>query len=74
MDNNINNINNIEGFDSRITNNDLIKTLLFTLLFYILSNTLLYKYLKSKLPDYINVSIIQSLLFGCLYLFIIVNL
>jgi hypothetical protein len=69
-----NNINNIEGFDSRITNNDLIKTLLFTLLFYILSNTLLYKYLKSKLPDYINVSIIQSLLFGCLYLFIIVNL
>lgn len=69
-----NNINNIEGFDGRITNNDLIKTLLFTLLFYILSNTILYKYLKSKLPDYINVSIIQSLLFGCLYLFIIVNL
>ena len=66
--------NNIEGFDNRITNNDLIKALLFTLLFYILSNTVLYKYLKSKLPTYVNISLIQSVLFGLIYLLITVNL
>lgn len=59
--------------DGRITSNDLIKTLLFSLLFYIVANNLFYRYLKSLLgaSSIIDPVFIQSIVFGLCYLFII---
>jgi hypothetical protein len=62
-----------EGFVP-VQTNILIKTILFTLLFYIISNSLVFNYLKITLPRNIDINLIQSLLFGLLFYFITINL
>lgn len=62
-----------EGFVP-VQTNIMIKTLLFSLLFYILSNTLIFNYLKVKLPRNIDINFIQTLLFGLVFYLISINL
>jgi|SaaInlStandDraft_5_1057022.scaffolds.fasta_scaffold533379_1 hypothetical protein len=62
-----------EGFVP-IQTNILIKTILFSLVFYIISNTLIFNYLKLKLPRNIDINLIQTLIFALLFYIINVNL
>lgn len=62
-----------EGFVT-IQSNVFIKSILFTLIFYIVANIFFYNYLKIKLGMSIDPNIIQSLLFGFLFYIINVNL
>ena len=62
-----------EGFVP-VQTNILIKTVLFALLFYIISNTLIFNYLKVKLPRNIDINLIQTLIFGLMFYFISINL
>jgi hypothetical protein len=62
-----------EGFVP-VQTNILIKTILFALLFYIISNTLVFNYLKIKLPRNIDINLIQTLIFALIYYLISINL
>ena len=68
---------NKEGFLSAnyfLQTNIIVKTILFSLLYYIVSNTLSFNYLKVKLPTYFDTNVIQTILFGILYYLISINL
>lgn len=62
-----------EGFVP-VQTNVLIKTILFALLFYIISNSLVFNYLKVQLPRNIDINLIQTLIFGLMFYFISINL
>lgn len=62
-----------EGFVP-VQTNILIKTILFSLLFYIIANTLVFNYLKVKLPRNVDINLIQTLIFGLMFYLITINL
>lgn len=63
-----------EGFIVPVQSNVIVKTLLYGLLFYIIANSFVNDYLKSKLPRSIEPTIIQAIIFGLLYYIISVNI
>lgn len=68
---------NKEGFLSAnyfLQTNIIVKTILFALLYYIISNTLSFNYLKTKLPRFIETNVFQTILFGLMYYLISINL
>jgi hypothetical protein len=62
-----------EGFVP-VQTNILIKTILFSLLFYIVSNTLVFNYLKINLPRSVDINLLQTIIFALIYYLISINL
>jgi len=65
----------IETFNNNNLNYDiLLKTLLFTIIFYILTNNMIIFYLKTIFSKNIDVNIIQTLIFSLLFYLLMSNL
>lgn len=62
-----------EGFVP-VQTNLLIKTILFSLLFYIIANNIVFNYLKIKLPRNLDINVIQACIFALFYYLISINL
>jgi hypothetical protein len=64
-----------ENFSSNYINYDTaLKTLLFTIIFYILTNNMTIYYLKELFGKNLDINIIQTLLFGILFYFLMSNI
>lgn len=64
-----------EGFQNKWISYDiLLKTILFTLVYYLVSSDLISIILTRYLPKFIDKILIQSLLFGILYYFISIQI
>ena len=62
-----------EGFVP-IQSNVMIKTILISLLYYIVSNVFVYNFLKTKLPRSVDTNLIQALIFALFFYLITVNI
>jgi hypothetical protein len=64
-----------ENFENNIINYDIaLKTLLFTIIFYILTNPIIIYYLKEIFGKNIEINIIQTIIFAILFYTLMNNL
>lgn len=65
----------VEGFQNGVINYDIaLKTLLFGIVFYILTNNMFIYYLKKVFGKNMDINIIQTLIFVILFYFLMSNI